>query len=61
MQKWLDGKKTYLVAGGVVLMAVGEYLQAGNYTVVSFLDLFQSQFLPLVIMTLRSALSKIGK
>lgn len=61
MKEWLKGKKTYLIAGGVILIAVGEFLKAGIYDLQSILDLFQSQFLPLIIMTLRAAIAKIGK
>ena len=61
MKEVFQGKKTFLVAGVVFLIAIGEYLKGSDFTLTSFLDLFQAQFLPLIIMTLRSAIRKIGK
>ncbi len=56
MFTWLQGYKTYIIAGGAILTALGAYLSGS----ISLTELISAIFAALTAMTLRSAISKVS-
>ncbi len=57
MFDWLQGYKTYIVAAGAILTALGAYLNGS----ISLSDLVSAIFAALTAMTLRAGIAKVGK
>lgn len=58
MIEWLKGKKTYLVAILLALVALIEFLAKGDYSISAFIGLFKLEAIATAITTIRAAIAK---
>lgn len=56
IEAWLDGKKSYIVAIGLIGAAVFQFLAHGDFSLPAIVTFFQSAGLAAAIAALRSAI-----
>ncbi len=54
--KFLKGKKTYIVAGLSILIALVEFLSTGDFSLASILAFFENEKLALLATTIRNGI-----
>lgn len=56
--EWLKGKKSYIVAILLALVALIEFVAKGNFGIGAIVDLFKVEAIATAIATIRAAISK---
>lgn len=60
MVKWLQGKKTYILAVLGALAALVNFLAVGDFSISALLDLLKVEGVAALIATIRAAITKSG-